>query len=133
MEELLGAILASLAELLVELLFEVLAETIVAIFVRLLRRLFGDALDPIVAFVFYSFLGAAFGAASLLVFPHPIFHPSRFHGISLVVSPVITGLMMAQAGSLIRRKGRESVRIESFRYGFAFALGMAIIRLVFVG
>jgi hypothetical protein len=131
MEELLGAIVAALAELLIELLFELLAEVIVGVFVRSLRRLFGNALDPIVAFVFYLVLGAAFGGASLLLFPHPIFHPSRYHGISLVVSPLLTGLIMAQVGTLLRRTGRESVRIESFRYGFSFALGMAIIRFIF--
>src|SRR5580698_10008001 len=121
MEELLGAILAGLAEFLLELIF------------RSLRNLLSDAiLSPIVAYVFYLSLGCAFGAASLLLFPHPIFHPSRLHGISLLISPAITGLVMSQVGAFLRRKGKESVRIESFGYGFTFALGLAIIRLAFV-
>jgi hypothetical protein len=132
MEELVGAILAGLAELLTELLFEVLAEAIVALFARSLRRLFQNSFDPLLASVFYLLLGAGFGGASLLALPHPLFHPSRFHGISLLVSPILTGLVMSEVGVLVRRKGGKSVRIETFRYGFAFALGMAMARLVFV-
>jgi hypothetical protein len=133
MEELLGAILAGLAEFLLELFFELFAEAIVALILRSLRNLLSDAiLSPIVAYVFYLSLGCAFGAASLLLFPHPIFHPSRLHGISLLISPAITGLVMSQVGAFLRRKGKESVRIESFGYGFTFALGLAIIRLAFV-
>jgi hypothetical protein len=133
MEELLGAILAGLAEFLFELFFELFAEAIVALILRSLRNLLSDAiLSPIVAYVFYLSLGCAFGAASLLLFPHPIFHPSRLHGISLLISPAITGLVMSQVGAFLRRKGKESVRIESFGYGFTFALGLAIIRLAFV-
>jgi|HubBroStandDraft_5_1064220.scaffolds.fasta_scaffold70741_1 hypothetical protein len=133
MEELLGAILAGLAEFLLELFFELFAEAIVALIFRSLRNLLSDAiLSPIVAYVFYLSLGCAFGAASLLLFPHPIFHPSRLHGISLLISPAITGLVMSQVGAFLRRKGKESVRIESFGYGFTFALGLAIIRLAFV-
>jgi hypothetical protein len=133
MEELLGAILAGLAEFLLELFFELFAEAIVALILRSLRNLLSDAiLSPIVAYVFYLSLGCAFGAASLLLFPHPIFHPSRLHGISLLISPAITGLVMSRVGAFLRRKGKESVRIESFGYGFTFALGLAIIRLAFV-
>ena len=128
-----GAILAGLAEFLLELFFELFAEAIVALILRSLRNLLSDAiLSPIVAYVFYLSLGCAFGAASLLLFPHPIFHPSRLHGISLLISPAITGLVMSQVGAFLRRKGKESVRIESFGYGFTFALGLAIIRLAFV-
>jgi hypothetical protein len=77
-------------------------------------------------------LGAACGVGSVLLFPHALVHPSRFHGISLVVSPVITGLIMSQTGLMRRRKGKETIRIESFGYGFTFALGVAVVRFLFV-
>jgi hypothetical protein len=66
------------------------------------------------------------------LFPHPLVHPSRIHGISLLVAPVTTGLMMSCIGSLLRRHDKKVVRIESFGYGFAFAFGMALVRLVLV-
>ena len=57
--------------------------------------------------------------------------PSKFHGISLVISPVITGFFMSQVGIMLRRTGKRAVQIESFGYGFTFALGLAIIRFAF--
>src|ERR1700678_1777813 len=102
MEELLGAILAGLAELLFELLFELFVEAIVGLIVRSVRHFFSNtfAFSPIFAAAFYLLLGGAFGIASLFLFPHPIFHPSKFHGVSLFVSPVVAGLVMSQVGIL---------------------------------
>ena len=133
MEELFGALLAGLAELLFEFLFEVFAAAITELILRGVCSLFKNivTLSPILAAAFYFLLGCAFGTASLLLFPHPIFHPSKYHGISLLVSPLITGLVMSQVGVVIRRNGKQSVRIESFGFGFTFALGLAIIRLIF--
>jgi hypothetical protein len=65
---------------------------------------------------------------SAWMFPHPLVHTSKLHGISLLFSPVATGLVMAYIGRVWRRRGRTSVRIESFSYGFTFALAMALIR-----
>jgi hypothetical protein len=133
MDEFLSAILSALAELLFEFLFELFLEAIVGLIVRATRSLFSNAvLSPALAAAFYFLLGCASGAVSLLLFPHPIFHPSKLHGVSLLISPVITGFVMSQVGAILRRNGRESVRIESFSYGFAFALGFALVRLIFV-
>jgi hypothetical protein len=134
MDEFLSALLYVAAELLFEVFFEVAVEAIVALIVRSLRNVFGEsnAISPILAAVGYLLLGVAFGIASLPFFPHPLFHPSKFHGISLVISPVITGLVMSQVGIVLRRKGKQAVRIESFGYGFTFALGLAIVRFIFV-
>jgi hypothetical protein len=68
---------------------------------------------------------------SLIFFPHPIVHPSKLHGISLFVSPVLAGVMMAGVGSLLRRRDKEVIQLESFRYGFALAFGMAAVRFLF--
>jgi hypothetical protein len=75
-------------------------------------------------------LGAATGALSVLIFPHPLFHHSHVHGVSLVISPVVTGLVMSQIGSVQRRRGRESTPMDW--YGFVFALAMAAMRFVTV-
>jgi hypothetical protein len=45
---------------------------------------------------------------------------------------MLTGLAMAKLGALLRRKGKQTVRLESFGYGFIFALGMAGIRFLCV-
>ena len=134
MDEVFFALRSAAAELLFEVFFQVVVEEVVALIVRSIRNVLEEstAINPILAVIGYLLLGIAFGTASLRLFPHPLFHPSKFHGISLVVSPVITGLVMSQVGIVLRRKGKQAVRIESFGYGFTFALGLAIIRFIFV-
>jgi hypothetical protein len=134
MDDVFFALLSAAAELLFEVLFQVIVEAVVALVVRSVRNVFEEtnAINPILATTGYLLLGSAFGISSLFLFPHPFFRPSKFHGISLVISPIITGLVMSQVGIMLRRKGKQAVQIESFGYGFTFALGLAIIRFILV-
>ena len=133
MEDFLLALLSGLAELALEALFEIALESVVALIVRSFRNAVevSNTIGPILAGAGYLILGAALGAVSLAVHPHPLFHPSRFHGVSLLISPIIAGLVMSQVGAILRRYGKQPVRIESFGYGFTLALGWAVVRFVF--
>jgi hypothetical protein len=133
MEEFLAALLTAIADLLLEFLVEVFLEAFLALILRILGNLFGKGrpLNPILAGTGYLLLGSGTGALSLWLFPHPVFHAARFHGISLLISPVLTGLAMSQVGRAMRRLREQPVRIETFSFGFVFALGFAIVRLVF--
>jgi hypothetical protein len=134
MEDLIFALLSGVAELLIEVIFELASETFTAFIIRSVRNLVGKskAINPVFAEITYFLLGAVCGVGSVIAFPHPLVHPSRVHGISVVLAPIITGLIMSQIGLMRRRKGRDSVQIESFGYGFTFALGLAVVRFVFV-
>jgi hypothetical protein len=87
--------------------------------------------NPVLALTSYALLGALSGGSSLLVFPHPLVHPSRLHGINLLASPTTTGLAMSLIGSSLSRQDKKVTRIESFGYGFAFAFGIVLIRYLF--
>jgi hypothetical protein len=130
MEDLLGAILGGLLELLAEFLLEVALGALAGLLSRLARRFRVTVRrsDPVVATVVFTLVGAGFGFLSAVIFPFPLVHPSRFHGISLLISPVLTGFVMAWIGRAWKRRGRASVRIESFGYGFTFALAVALVR-----
>ena len=130
MDELIGAILAGLFELFAEFLLEVALGALAGLLSRLLRRFSVSVRrgNPVTATVVFTLVGVAFGFLTVWMFPHPLVHPSRFHGISLLISPLLTGLVMAWIGRAWRRRGRASVRIESFGYGFTFALAMALVR-----
>src|SRR5258708_35962769 len=134
MDELIFALLSAIAEILAEVFLEVALEAIVATIFRSIRNLVAEsnAISPVLATAVYLLLGTGFGVLSMFLLPHALIHRSRFHGVSLVVSPVLTGLVMSQVGLVLRRKGKDSVQIESFGYGFTFALGVAIIRFFFV-
>jgi hypothetical protein len=80
----------------------------------------------------FTLLGLGCGAVSSLVLPHSLVHLSKLHGISLLISPVITGLMMGATGSLVRRRGKTPVQIESFTCGFTFAFAFALVRILLV-
>jgi hypothetical protein len=132
MEDLFLGLLFAVVELIFEILLQAIFEALTAFVIRLLDKTFSPSSpsSPMLAFIGYLTLGLAAGAASLLIFPRSIFHTSQFHGVSLIVSPVATGLVMSQIGVFLRMRGKRAVRIESFAYGFAFALGMALVRLV---
>ena len=121
--------------LFLELVFEAFFEFALAAIFDLLVRAFAaffesiEIKNSILAVTRYTLLRAAAGALSLFVIPHPLFRPSRFfHGISLLASPILTGLGMWRLGLSLRTKARTVHQIESFWNGFAFALSVALIR-----
>ena len=126
-------LLFALAELILEVLFELAGEAILDLALRALFEVLesSEFKNPLVASIGYAILGALTGGLSLVIFPHPLIHPSKIHGVSLLIAPVITGSVMAMIGSTLHRQGKKATQIESFGYGFTFAFGMALIRLVF--
>jgi len=116
-----------------ELLLELAGEAILDFVLRAVAQVFEDSeiSSPVLASAGYWLIGVLTGGLSLLVFPHPMVHPSRIHGISLLINPVIAGLVMSLIGSTLRKWDKRVVQIENFGYGFAFAFGMALLRFLF--
>ena len=121
-------------ELLIEALFEIGISVIVAGVYHLFRRFWITARrgNAFIAALVLILIGGALGFLSALIFPHPVVPASKLHGISPLVSPLITGLAMAAIGDGVRRRGRLPVRIESFAYGFTFAFAFSLIRIFMV-
>jgi hypothetical protein len=134
MDDFLGALIGIIFEVLGEVLLETGGEVLISLLLRACRGVFIEFLElsPPFFAVGLAILGGVTGALSVLIFPHPLFHPAPVHGVSLLISPVITGLVMSQIGGAQRRRGRASTRIESFWYGFVFALAMAAMRFATV-
>lgn len=133
MEEFLVQLVLAIGELLLDVLIQLAGEVLIDLISRAVGAVFTTALNAnaFLTTVGYAIVGALTGGASLFVFPHPLVHPSRFHGISLLISPLLTGLVMSMIGSFLGRRDRPVAQIESFGYGFAFAFGMALVRLLF--
>jgi multisubunit Na+/H+ antiporter MnhE subunit len=138
-DELLGAILGAIAEFLLEAFLELIAAAILDLASRALLGLFTSLAEAVkdnraLTGFMYALLGVLAGALSLLVLPHPLIHrehPIRFHCISLLISPIIAGLVLSSVGAVMRTWGKKVTPVETFGYGFAFALGMALIRFFF--
>ncbi len=133
MEDLLLLLLEAILELFGEAFFQWLLTFIGDLAVRGVVSFFemDEFESPVLAVVIYFFLGAALGGFSLFVVPHSLFHRSRFHGASLLISPVLSGLGMSSLGSILRKRNAKTIQMETFACGFAFALGTALIRFIF--
>jgi hypothetical protein len=146
MEDLLGFILEIVLEALIQIVFEASVDVASRAsapredlsrahrqfrFVPFLRSTLSRT-NPLLIILKFTLLGLGVGLLSSLIIPHPLVHPSRFHGISLLISPVVTGLVMGFIGRTVRRRGRSPVQIESFVYGFTCAFAMAFVRLLMV-
>ena len=128
-------------EVLLQLIFEFFLEFVLQIGIELIAEVGFHKLAEVpwarrtinagLAVIFYLALGLALGAFTLIIFPHSFIRGSRFHGISLIVTPTLAGLTMAGVGWLRARKGESKIRLDSFAYGFIFAFGMALMRFWF--
>jgi hypothetical protein len=134
MDELFAALIAALFDILGEVIIQVGLEFLASLLVRAGRKAISTPLRQDRLFTGFLFVvfGASAGLVSVHIFPHPLVRPSRFHGISLLISPVITGLVMFATGRLVQKLGRKPTQIESFWIGFVFAFAMALVRFVLV-
>jgi hypothetical protein len=127
--ELIGLILEPLLEALFEFLAAVLADVIL--------RFLGEVFEPaerqhsLVATIGYAAFGLVLGGLSLVFVPYRLAPPSKIHGASLIISPVITGALLSCTGALLRKRDKKTTQIESFGYGFVFAFGIALVRFLF--
>jgi hypothetical protein len=127
--ELIGLIL----EPLLEAAFEFVAAALADVSLRSLGELFEppETQNSYLASIGHAMFGLALGGLSLVFFPHRLAHPSKIHGASLIISPVIAGALLSWIGALLRKRDKRTMQIESFGYGFVFAFGIALVRFLF--
>jgi hypothetical protein len=122
-----GFLLEALLEILTQALFEVLAE----IGLRSLAEPFRGPgpINPILAGIGYCLFGAAAGFLSLLL-PKLFVVPAWLRVLNLIITPLVCGFIMAKVGQIRERRGDKPMRIDTFLYGFLFALAMAVVRFI---
>ena len=120
-----------LLELFGEIFLEVLAEGVTDAIDRGLRISVRRKQRRVLDAIYYFIIGSAIGWASTVAFPRAFSHLERAHGISLILSPMLTGFAMSRIGKLLAKRGIRPVPIERFLNAFSFALGMAIMRFFF--
>jgi hypothetical protein len=80
----------------------------------------------------HFFIGIMAGGVSLLLHSHRLV-PARFvPGASLLLAPLATGTIMEGLGRLLLDRGYVRLALFTFKGGFWFALGMALLRFAFV-
>jgi hypothetical protein len=88
--------------------------------------------SPVLAAVGHLLAGVAAGALSVLILPRRVAPHAPFAGLSLVVSPIGTGLVMQWIGELTGRGPSNRPALFSFRTGAIFAFGMSLVRFVYI-
>jgi hypothetical protein len=130
-----GELLFAILEVIADGLLEIAGEAIFALAARGFRAICISprTLNAAISALIYITFGLMAGWVSVVISPHPLVRPSKkFHGMSLLISPLLAASVMSLIGSALRRKGRQTTQIETFGYAFAFAFAMALIRLIFV-
>lgn len=85
---------------------------------------------PWLAAVGYTLFGAIAGAISLLFLPALVSGlPARV--ANLAIAPVLAGVAMSMIGAWRRRREHRIIRLDRFRYGYLFALALALVRFYF--
>ena len=132
-----------IAEILFQILawlFEIAGEFLLQMLFEGIAELFGHALKaktrrktPVrreLAAVGYALFGALAGVASLWLMPDLFIRSDPVRFANLIITPVLSGLVMGWLGTWRRRHDKNTVRIESFAYGFCFAFAMAVVRFL---
>ena len=124
-------LLEIMGEIVLQVLAEIVSETLCKSVVHPFRA--GHSANPCLAALGTLILGAIVGGVSVLFFPHPLTHPSRIPGLSLLLAPMTTGFLMQTYGSWQRRRGGHPTYLATFWGGAGFALAMAIVRWRLLG
>ena len=74
--------------------------------------------------------GFAAGTISVLAWPHGFTDVAPLIGIAAIASPMLTGLVMYQAGLLLRRLGHEPPALLDVRSESIVAIGISLVRIV---
>jgi hypothetical protein len=77
-------------------------------------------------------IGTIAGGISLLVYSRRLTPFRGFYGASLLVAPLGTGLIMEALGILWVSRGNVRMALFTFKGGFLFALGMALVRFAYL-
>jgi hypothetical protein len=123
------------------ILLEILLELVLPLFAEFLAEV---ALHDLVRFpwawkwgrviltaIVYLGVGLVAGFISLLIFPEAFARSSTLPGISLVITPVLGGLLMSYIAWFRVRTWDWTIRLETFAYGYLFAFAMTLLRFYF--
>jgi hypothetical protein len=87
---------------------------------------------PVLAGAGVLLLGAIAGAITCFIRPTRVFQPGAIPGLSLLVSPILTGLIMDRYGEWRESRGSTRSYLATFWGGALFAFGMALVRFTWL-
>ena len=118
-----------------EILLQVTGESLVELGLHSIGEPFQrrSRAHPVLSAIGIVLLGAAAGVLASLMWPVRIFQPGPVPGMSLVLSPLITGVVMHRYGEWREDRGQMRSSMATFWGGALFAFSMASVRFLWVG
>lgn len=124
--QIIGWVVQLLGEFLIQAFGELVAELIGRSVKEPFRR--PKPINPWLAAIGYIIFGAVAGALTLWLLPTLFISAQWLRIANLLVTPVVAGLLMEALGSWREKRAQETIRLDTFAYGFLFALSMALVR-----
>jgi hypothetical protein len=137
--EILFEILAGIVQFIAQLIWELVLQTIFQVLFEAglhgAKALFDTAREYSIWFaaIGYVILGVAAGGISLYFFPLLFVTTRVFQIASLVVTPILCGVLMSAVGSWRETRGLSRIRMETFAYGALFSLCFSLTRFLGAG
>jgi hypothetical protein len=122
----------ALFQVLGEVFLQTVGEMVIEVFGHGMRETFRrpKPLLPWLAAIGYFSWGAIVGGLSLWLFRDHFIAAKWLRIANLVLTPLLAGYIMAKVGAWRRNRDQEPIRLDSFSYGYCFALGMAVVRFI---
>jgi hypothetical protein len=89
--------------------------------------------NPVFAYTGIVLIGALVGVAASFILPGRIVTNPPIKGLSLILSPLLAGIMMYVFGNWRRENGHETSRLSTFWGGALFAFSFALVRWFMIG
>jgi hypothetical protein len=87
-----------------------------------------EPIKPWLAAIGYLLFGAAAGGLSLWFVPEHFIKIGWLRWVNLLFGPIAAGGVMNAIGTWRRYRDMRIIRLDTFAYGYCFALAMAVVR-----
>lgn len=121
------SLLEPLLQIILEFILQVFGEVLAEFGVHCAKEAFKREPTPWMAAIGCVILGALSGLVSVFLVP-PLLAGLHLRIANLALTPVFAGAVMVLVGAWRRRREQVVVRLDSFAYGYLFALTMALVR-----
>ncbi len=120
-------------DVLLELIVEIFGEVLFGIAGAILEEAISDdnQSSRIPAVAGHFLMGAIAGVVSLAVLRQQVVPHVVIPGLSLIVAPIGTGILLELLGRWWVRRGNVRMALFTFWGGFCFGLGMALVRFAY--
>ena len=124
-------------ELILQLIFELICDFIsrgvvnTLYWENVLKKRENKPINPIIATIWYFVFGAIAGGLSILLLPNLLIKLHWLSIANILFTPIIAGCCMLGLGVFRSKIGNEKILLNTFFYGFCFALAMALVRFFF--